>query len=163
MFYFASTFFCPRIRVFLAMVVLVSLLTRNARVTVRAFTTGKVPASRRLVTHQARPLLLGSLHRGDGAKVLIASAQQQNRWLSSSSRNSMAVDEDLDSALDSILGEAFEEAEGGREPGTHIEGSRPIPKTLVEEVCMFVACISSLLSMRITLKRHSPFPLGQSC
>lgn len=45
------------------------------------------------------------------------------------------VEEDLDAALDDILGDAFKEARDyGVQPGTHIEGSKPMPKTLVEEV-----------------------------
>jgi hypothetical protein len=45
------------------------------------------------------------------------------------------VEEDLDAALDDILGDAFKQARDyGVQPGTHIEGSKPMPKTLVEEV-----------------------------
>jgi hypothetical protein len=44
------------------------------------------------------------------------------------------VEEELDAALDGILGDAFKEAEGGVAPGTHMEGSKPMPKTLVEVV-----------------------------
>lgn len=62
-----------------------------------------------------------------------------------------SVEEDLDAALDDILGDTFDETEssngvaeqaanGNVEPGTHIEGSKPIPKTLVEKVSS-VACI----------------------
>jgi len=58
--------------------------------------------------------------------------RQQTRFMVSSPSS---VDEDLDAALDDILGEAFKEAENpiDMEPGNHIEGSRPIPRTLVEE------------------------------
>lgn len=63
------------------------------------------------------------------------------------------VEEDLDAALDDILGgESFagaedikasangvEKANGSIEAdGTHIEGSKPIPKTLVEKVCVYI-------------------------
>ena len=45
------------------------------------------------------------------------------------------VEEELDAALDGILGEALKDAGGGVAPGTHMEGSKPMPKTLVEVVC----------------------------
>jgi len=58
-------------------------------------------------------------------------------------RADASVEEDLDAALDEILGEAFTEADsngaikssknGIVDTGTHIEGSHPIPKTLVEK------------------------------
>ena len=62
------------------------------------------------------------------------------------------VEEDLDAVLDDILGgESFaaeeikstngvaEKANGSIEAdGTHIEGSKPIPKTLVEKVCAYI-------------------------
>lgn len=57
-------------------------------------------------------------------------------------QSSASVEEDLDAALDDILGSAFAEAESGR-PDTydevdergveHIKGSHPIPEALVEE------------------------------
>jgi hypothetical protein len=61
----------------------------------------------------------------------------------SSSVAASGIDEDLDAALDDILGEAFAEAEDGIPPTyekvdengvEHIAGSHPIPKALVEEV-----------------------------
>jgi hypothetical protein len=44
------------------------------------------------------------------------------------------VEEELDAALDGILADAFKDAGGGVAPGTHMEGSKPMPKTLVEVV-----------------------------
>lgn len=41
-----------------------------------------------------------------------------------------SVEEELDAALDGIL----KDAGGGVKPGTHMEGSKPMPKTLVEVV-----------------------------
>ena len=43
-------------------------------------------------------------------------------------------EQDLDAALDDILGEALMDAENplGLTPGTHMENSRPMPPTLVE-------------------------------
>jgi hypothetical protein len=56
----------------------------------------------------------------------------QFRFLSSA-RDVAQVDvEDLDAALDNLLGDAFEEAEVREE--AHIKDSHPIPKNLVEEV-----------------------------
>lgn len=48
--------------------------------------------------------------------------------------SSTTVEEDLDAALDDILGDALMEAENpvGVTPGTHMENSRPMPPTLVE-------------------------------
>ena len=55
------------------------------------------------------------------------------RYGLSSFTTQATVEEDLDAALDDILGGAFKES-NGVEPGTHIEGSHPMPKTLVEQV-----------------------------
>lgn len=59
-------------------------------------------------------------------------------------RAEVSVEEDLDAALDDIIGDTFAdverngaaavEANGIVEPGTHIKGSKPIPKSLVEKV-----------------------------
>lgn len=66
-----------------------------------------------------------------------------------------AADQDIDSALEELLGEALREAEnpaadakvGGR---GHIEGSRPFPKDLVEEVCTCLHKSLSLLAHAVT-------------
>lgn len=58
------------------------------------------------------------------------------------------VEEDLDAALDDILGDALMEAENpvGVTPGTHMENSRPMPPTLVEtEVRVVVVSIHLLI------------------
>lgn len=49
----------------------------------------------------------------------------------SSSVQATEVDEDLDAALDGLLGETFSEIEG-----THMEDSKPIPDALVETVSL---------------------------
>lgn len=54
-------------------------------------------------------------------------------------RAEATVEEDLDAALDDILGDTIEEVESSNgiavdATGTHIEGSHPIPKALVEKV-----------------------------
>lgn len=56
------------------------------------------------------------------------------RWLSTA--GVARVDEDLDTALDTLLGSAFDEAEGPRdlENEQHMKDSHPVPKNLVEEV-----------------------------
>jgi hypothetical protein len=53
-----------------------------------------------------------------------------------SSSATTSVEEDLDAALDDILGEALMEAENpiGVMPGTHMKNSRPMPRPLVEQV-----------------------------
>jgi len=65
----------------------------------------------------------------------LASAEAR-RFFSDTSRSSAAVEEDLDAALDDILGDAFKEAKDpiDMQPGTHMKHSRPISKNLVEEV-----------------------------
>ena len=45
----------------------------------------------------------------------------------------VAIEEDLDAALDSLLGDAFKDAS---EP-SHMEDSHPIPRNLLEEVSCF--------------------------
>ena len=53
--------------------------------------------------------------------------------ITTTTSQSVAVEEDLDAALDSLLGDAFKEA--GEE--SHMEDSHPIPKNLLEEVSFF--------------------------
>lgn len=57
------------------------------------------------------------------------------RFKHSTSSSAAAVEEDLDAALDDILGGAFAEASNpvDVEPGTHMKGSRPMPPALVEQ------------------------------
>jgi hypothetical protein len=75
------------------------------------------------------------------ARVPFSANYQQFRW--KTTQGVAAVEEDLDAALDSLLGDAFKEAgedsqassvieETGEE--SHIKDSHPIPKNLVEEV-----------------------------
>lgn len=47
-----------------------------------------------------------------------------------SSARGVAVEEDLDAALDNLLGDAIKDAEGGE----HMKDSRPVPPALVETV-----------------------------
>lgn len=71
-----------------------------------------------------------------------------------STRAEATVEEDLDAALDDILGTTKLEAESngvktnGVDTGTHIEGSHPIPKTLVEKVCTVHSCLKLKRSTR---------------
>ena len=67
-----------------------------------------------------------------------AGFSQQQRLLS---QGVASVDEDLDAALDSLLGDAFDEAEDPRDLQVeeHMKDSHPIPRNLVEEVSRFYA------------------------
>ena len=61
----------------------------------------------------------------------------QRHWLTTSTSHSVTnIEEDLDAALDSILGDALAQAEDPRELKLeeHMKGSKPIPKVLIEEV-----------------------------
>jgi hypothetical protein len=62
----------------------------------------------------------------------------QFRW--KSTQGVAVIEEDLDAALDSLLGDAFKEA--GDE--SHIRGSHPLPKNLLEEVSFCIRLESSL-------------------
>jgi hypothetical protein len=72
----------------------------------------------------------------------IGAAQRPFRFAQSfATRAEATVEEDLDAALDDILGDTIEEVESSSSngiaidaTGTHIEGSHPIPKALVEKV-----------------------------
>ena len=60
-----------------------------------------------------------------------------------------AEDQELDSALEELLGEAFKDAENpavgeeGVPSRGHIEGSHPFPKNLVEKVSFFLVIVLS--------------------
>ena len=108
------------VRLVEALFVLIMFSYASRRLLVRAFTShvGAGPAARRAAV---RP-------------VAFRHAQ------SFATRAEASVEEDLDTALDDILGKKFEpksngvEKSNGVDTGTHIEGSHPIPKTLVEKV-----------------------------
>mmetsp|Transcript_9582 Transcript_9582/g.13573 ORF Transcript_9582/g.13573 Transcript_9582/m.13573 type:complete len:847 (+) Transcript_9582:268-2808(+) len=93
--------------------------TTSMRFAVRAFTVSSTP-SRVAFQSAVRPLVARS-------------TDITRRSLSS--RAATPVDEDLDKALDDILGDAFFEAENpdDMEPGNHIKGSHPMPKNLVAQ------------------------------
>ena len=94
----------------------------SRRLAVRAFTSTVAGGTRRLAV---RPV-----------------AFQYAQSFSSVTEIGASVEEDLDVALNDILGDTFAEAQSnGVDTGTHMKGSHPIPKALVEEVsnvnCMF--------------------------
>jgi hypothetical protein len=62
-------------------------------------------------------------------RIAVGSQFPQQRW--SSSHGVARVEEDLDTALDELLGDAFIEAE---EPRNLENEAQPVPKTVVEEV-----------------------------
>jgi hypothetical protein len=57
---------------------------------------------------------------------------------------STAIEEDLDAALDDILGDAIQEAEypAGMQTGSHLPETHSIPQNLVEEVRYSTAATS---------------------
>ena len=84
------------------------------------------------------------------------------RWLSTA--GVARVDEDLDAALDTLLGSAFDEAEDPRDLKNeeHMKDSRPIPKNLVEEVSYRAFHFSLILKKKNFIKfgwRAFFFPL----
>lgn len=87
-------------------------------------------ASRRLIVKAFTSTVGGTARRAAARPVTFRYAQ------TFTTRAEASVEEDLDTALDDILGDAFTEADsnGAVDTGTHIEGSHPIPKTLVEKV-----------------------------
>lgn len=98
---------------------MLSLMSQRfaGRVLVRAFTTSyTLPAARTLATANSNV---------GGAGV--------PRFLST---NGVSVEEDLDAALDNILGDAFSAADEATDlaNGADMNGSTPAPKELLEEV-----------------------------
>ena len=86
-----------------------------------------------------RTAFLATTGPGMGVHGRSTALQPRAAWETPSRRSmstAAAADQELDDALDSILGEALAEAENpaaGAGEG-HIEGSHPFPKELVEEV-----------------------------
>jgi len=125
----------------------------GSRIFAQAFTASSRTASTR--SSSSRLLSAGAassfLLPDQKAVLLDRSTLQQQRSCGSTSRlylstttpasaSSTEVDEDLDAALDDILGEAFSEVDtvpaasnGDRRQRHHMEGSRPMPKQLVEQ------------------------------
>ena len=95
---------------------------------------------------------LGNAFRSDGAdhlvrRVMSTTADEELDTALSEilgeakvENSAPTADEELDTALGEILGEAISEAENPASLGNngHIEGSHPFPKELVEEVIAFV-------------------------
>lgn len=79
---------------------------------------------------------LGNAFRSDGADHL------ERRFMSTT------ADEELDTALSEILGEAISENPASPGNNGHIEGSHPFPKELIEEVIAFVWWMFSSLVFR---------------
>ena len=103
-----------------------------------------------------------------GVSLQTLASSEARRYFSGDRRFSAAVEEDLDAALDNILGDAFKEAKNpvDMQPGTHMKHSRPIPENLVEEVRPQKISSSLIMferfveyGMKLT-SRHCPFSGG---
>lgn len=68
------------------------------------------------------------------AGFLTASSNHIHRQFSSARGVAAEVDEDLDSALDSLLGDAIKSVEGRESREPHMKDSKPVPPKLVETV-----------------------------
>jgi hypothetical protein len=92
----------------------------------RAFTTNS----------HASQLLSTRTCRLAGSPAFATTISPARRLYMSTSRVAADVEEDLDAALDDILGEAMLEAEEplNMSKGVHMEDSRPMPKKLMEKV-----------------------------
>lgn len=71
------------------------------------------------------------------AGFLTASSNHIHRQFSSARGVAAEVDEDLDSALDSLLGDAIKSVEGRESREPHMKDSKPVPPKLVETVSLF--------------------------
>jgi len=68
---------------------------------------------------------------------------------------SATVEEDLDTALDNILGDVYDSKNGkknGKKNGeAHMEGSKPMPKELVEQVSLLAVCWEQIVDRDLFL------------
>lgn len=88
----------------------------------------------------ATSLFVRAFNAGSSRRVLTLGSSRftgssPSRWLST--QGVAPVGEDLDAALDSLLGTSFDEEEESFEAGVHMKDSHPVPSALVEEVSQF--------------------------
>ena len=73
-----------------------------------------------------------------GRSVVLATNNHIQRHFSSERRVATEVDEDLDSALDSLLGDAIKGGAEAESQANHMEDSKPVPPKLTETVSLLI-------------------------
>jgi hypothetical protein len=130
---------------YLATMTMLGFISSTSRRTIvrAAFTAGDFgskTAFGRVGPHaytNSRPIINQATSR---TQFVLYDREPTNRAMSTA-----AADQELDSALDELLGEALKEAETPAAEGGkgHIEGSHPFPKDLVEQVCVCIFIAST--------------------
>lgn len=103
--------------------------------------TARRTARRCFLTQAFQQSVGGVTHQHRNLEELFSKSRSTTLRTFASSSSSTTVEDDLDAALDNLLDDALYEAENPIQQGkNHIQGSRPMPPTLVEKVRTRMCC-----------------------